>query len=63
MGKELKEIIIKSGYTDKQIARMFGTSLTTARRWRIGDNKPHPVMEEFVLKALEKVEEENERPN
>lgn len=49
----IKEAVIASGLTDREIAEGFGTSVPTVKRWREGINEPHPAMHQVVFEWLE----------
>lgn len=40
---------------DKMLSRMFGVSRPSVRRWKSGQNAPHPFMQEAVFEKLEEL--------
>jgi hypothetical protein len=40
------------GAQDKDVARRFGVSLATVRRWRAGETYPHPSMLASAIRGL-----------
>ena len=39
-------------YTVRDLAHAFGTSLPTIKRWRDGENAPHPALRRAVLNYI-----------
>lgn len=49
----------KLGLTKKDVAHMFGTSISTVERWVSGKNAPHPIMRPIMYKVFLKGLDEN----
>lgn len=55
----LQEAVMRTGLSDKKIARIMKISVPTVNRWRTGKNSPHKLAIPGIIRRLEALTKKN----
>ena len=56
--KNLNQLLSFHQISDQKLATQIPVSITTVRRWKEGKSHPHPVVQNVVFEAIEKILED-----
>lgn len=60
VGRKIKYLRAKKGWTQEQLARILGVSLNTVQRWELGKTQPSPLARGKLEDVLRDVLESNQ---